>query len=174
MKIIETKRLRLRQWQDRDYEPFAQLNADAEVMKYFPNTLTKEQSDAQADKARHLIEKNGWGFWALELKDSKQFIGLLGLHEEHNLPFSPCVEMGWRLARPYWGHGYATEAAQKTLDFAFNQLNLNEVVAFTCEINQPSRQLMERIGMTNTHHNFKHPKVPNDSPLCEHVLYKIL
>ncbi|MDE1460964.1 GNAT family N-acetyltransferase [Spartinivicinus poritis] len=171
---LKTERLTLRQWQSEDYKFFAALNADPVVMKYFPSCLSAVQSDAFADKLVSLIAKRGWGLWAVELKDTAQFIGFVGLHQpEAELPFTPCVEIGWRLAKAYWGVGYATEAAQAALQFAFDTLNLNEVVSFTSVTNKQSQAVMQRLGMVNTRQNFEHPSVSAESPLREHVLYKI-
>ncbi|MBS1213448.1 MAG: family N-acetyltransferase, partial [Proteobacteria bacterium] len=109
---LETGRLKLRQWQSADLEPFARMNADARVMEYFPAILSRNESNELAERMRSLIAERGWGFWVAERKLSGEFIGVVGLHiPAANLPFSPCVEIGWRLAFPFWGHGYATEAA---------------------------------------------------------------
>lgn len=171
---LTTNRLRLRQWQDSDYAAFAELNADAEVMKYFPDTLSREQSDALIQRVSAGIRKNGWGFWAVEIKHTGRFIGFVGLNTPSApLPFNPCVEIGWRLARQHWRNGYATEAAKYALHFAFDTLNLNEVVSFTPVLNTPSQKVMQKIGMTNTGQNFTHPNVPAGNQLEEHVLYKI-
>jgi RimJ/RimL family protein N-acetyltransferase len=171
---IETKRLILRQWQDEDYSEFAALNADASVMEFFPRALTHQESDELADRIRSLIEQRGWGFWALELKEKSEFIGFTGLHIPKSiLPFSPCVEIGWRLAKRYWGYGYAPEAAREALGVAFNNLQLDEVVSFTSVHNLKSQSVMRKIGMENTNENFLHPDISSDSLLKEHVLFKI-
>ena len=172
---LNTLRLTLRQWIMSDWSVFARLNADPVVMKYFPAILTETESHAMADKIYALIEERGWGLWAVEKKDNNQFIGFVGLHETlHELPFSPCVEIGWRLAREYWGLGYATEAAKCALDYAFTQLDLREIVSFTSVLNQPSINVMQRLGMKNTGHYFSHPKLPADSRLQKHCLYRLL
>lgn len=171
---MKTARLHLRQWRDDDLGAFAAMNADPEVMRYFPAVLSTEESDHMARQCRDLIATRGWGLWAVEERDAKRFIGFVGLHEPaHELPFSPCVEIGWRLAREYWGHGYATEAARRVLKYAFEQLALEEVVSFTCVKNLPSRAVMERLGLRNSHRNFAHPALPLDDPLSEHVLYTL-
>jgi RimJ/RimL family protein N-acetyltransferase len=149
------------------------MNADAEVMRYYPETWTREQSDAFAQRVMRLIETRGWGFWAVEERASNQFIGFVGLHiPSHELPFSPCVEVGWRLAKPYWGLGYATEAAQSAISFGFQQLHLKELVAFTAVANLKSRAVMERLGM-QFDSEFDHPQVPVESRLRRHVLYRL-
>jgi len=176
LKIIslESDRLILRQWLDQDYKSFAILNADAEVMAYYPSVLNEEESNSLAKKFHGLIAKRGWGFWAVELRQEKQFIGFVGLHKPtYELPVSPCVEVGWRLAKKYWGQGYATEAANAALEFAFNQLKLTNIYSFTSVINKNSRAVMERLHMVNTNSNFNHPMLPQKSVLCEHVLYRI-
>jgi RimJ/RimL family protein N-acetyltransferase len=171
---LETDRLILRQWENDDLPDFAALNADPEVMKYFPNLLSREASDAMAEKCRSLISERGWGFWATISKESSKFIGFVGLNEpKDTLPFAPCVEIGWRLQKIYWGNGYATEAANQALRISFETLGLNEVVSFATASNTRSRSVMDRIGMVNTYQNFKHPDLPDNSPLAEHVLYKI-
>ena len=171
---LETDRLILRQWQDEDREPFAQMNADIEVMKYFPRCLSRLQSDAMLQRCRDLIAERGWGFWAVEQKATGQFIGLVGLHQlVDEFPFSPCVEVGWRLSRPYWGQGYATEAGRESLRFAFQTLQLPSVVSFTSLVNQPSQAVMQRLGMMDTQENFLHPKIEAGHWLSEHVLYRI-
>ena len=171
---FETERLKLRAWQEADLQPFAQLNADQDVMRYFPSVLTLKQSDDLAHKFQSLILEHGWGFWAVELKATGQFIGFTGLNAQpEQFIFSPCVEIGWRLAKPYWHQGYATEAAKACLQFAFNTLKLNEVVAFTAVHNTASEHVMQRLGM-QAMYEFNHPALTQESPLSRHILYKIV
>ena len=171
---LETNRLILRNWTDKDFEYFYALNSDPVVMEYFPKTLDRRESDELANKARSLIEENGWGFWACELKGCSEFMGFVGLNSpDYDLPFGPCIEVGWRFAKKYWGHGYATEAGMASLNYAFTQLNVEEVVSFAVANNRKSIAVMERLGMSNMNSNFSHPKVPENSLLREHVLYKI-
>ena len=175
-KIVElrTDRLLLRQWRKEDFIPFAKMCADPDVMKYYPNVLTKGESDTLAEKIMALMSKNGWGFWAVEDKADQKFIGFVGLNEpDYELPVKPCIEIGWRLAKDYWGRGYATEAAQRCLAFAFKELKLNNVYSFASVGNEKSWKVMQRIGMTNTGKNFEHPHIPEGHNLREHVLYKI-
>ncbi|WP_350656627.1 GNAT family N-acetyltransferase [Psychrobacter sp. S1-30-MNA-CIBAN-0213] len=177
-RVLTTERLYLRQWQPSDFAVFAEMNADSEVMKYFPKLLSPTLSDVIASKCQQLIEDKGWGFWAVSLKGSLQkkdtFIGMVGLNEAHaDMPFAPNVEIGWRLHKYYWGQGYATEAARASLRFAFETLELDEVVAFTAVINKHSQLIMQRIGMTDTQENFYHPMLNPSHPLAEHVLYKV-
>jgi RimJ/RimL family protein N-acetyltransferase len=168
-----TSRLRLRQWTDADLAPFAALNADPEVMRYFPATLTQAQSDEFAGYVRDTIERHGWGLWAVEVTDGPPFAGFVGLNRvSFQAHFTPAVEVGWRLARPFWGNGYATEAATAALGFGFEQLDLDEIVSFTSTINEPSIRVMRRLGMTHDGAgDFDHPRA--HGPLRRHVLYRI-
>ena len=171
---LKTERLLLRQWRNEDMPEFAELNADPEVMEFYPELLSLQESNAGVEKFKSLISINGWGFWAVESVPDRSFIGLVGLHRPtYKLPFGPCVEIGWRLARAYWKKGYATEAAGACLDFAFDRLDLSEVYAFTSVANMKSRAVMERLNMLNIEANFDHPIMPHNSPLREHVVYKI-
>ena len=171
---LETERLKLRQWGKQDLPHFASLNADPKVMNFFPNIRTVNESNLLAERLSGLIENNGWGFWAVECKADRAFMGFVGLHNcESNLPFSPAIEIGWRLARKHWGNGYAPEAAKASLNFAFTTLNLNEVVSFTANNNKKSIAVMRNIGMIDTQRNFKHPNIADGHPLKEHVLFKI-
>ena len=169
-----TDRLRLRQWKKDDLPAFAALNADAEVMKYYPATLTELESNDMAERFEALLEYNGWGFWVVEKLDEEKFMGFVGLNEPtYELPVSPCVEIGWKLAKEYWGYGYASEAAKASLAVAFENLGLPEVYSFTSVLNEKSQAVMERIGLVNMNQNFDHPMIPKNSPLREHVLYRI-
>lgn len=172
MSELRTERLLLRQWRESDREPYAELNADPETMRYFVSPMTREESDAALDWARALIEERGWGLWAVEVVGGAPFVGFVGL----NVPrFRPdWVEVGWRLRREHWGNGYATEAAREALRFGFEELRLEEIVSFTSVQNTPSRRVMERIGMTHDpSRDFDHPGVPEGHPLKRHVLYAI-
>lgn len=171
---VETERLQLRQWTPSDKAPFAALNADKRVMEYFPAPLTREESDAMADRCQLLIEQHGWGLWAVELKATEQFVGALGLHiPAAKLPFSPCVEIAWRFAYPFWGQGLATEAALAALQVGFERLKLAKIVSLTALINLRSQAVMERIGMVRAAESFPHPNVSPDSPLSQHCWYHI-
>ncbi len=172
--MLETARLRLRQWRPSDRAPFAALNADPEVMRHFPALLDEAASTAMAARCALLIEVRGWGFWAAEERDSGAFLGFIGLHTPSAaLPFSPCVEVGWRLARAHWGRGFATEGARAALDFAFERLGLDEVVSFTALSNRRSEAVMRRLGMRRDSATFMHPDLPEGHPLREHCLYRI-
>lgn len=174
MTELRTPRLILRQWRDDDLEPFAELNRDAETMRYFPAWLSREESDAFAASVKLALELRGWGLWAVEVVDGAPFIGFVGLNEvSFDAHFAPAVEVGWRLRRDQWGRGYAPEAAKAALEFGFVELGLTEIVAMTTPSNKRSRRVMERLGMTRkAADDFDHPKVPN-GPLRRHVLYRI-
>ena len=171
---VTTQRLRLRQWRETDREPCAALNADPAVMRFFADTQSREASDRSIDVWRAELNERGWSNWAVEALESGGFIGFIGLSvPKRSLPFMPCVEVGYRLAREYWGKGYATEGAKAALDVAFRKLALNEVVSFTALLNLPSRAVMERIGMANANEDFDHPALPEGSELRRHCLYRV-
>jgi len=173
--VLTTERLRLRLWEDRDLEPFAALNADPRVMEFFPKRLGRAESNALAKRIVEGFVERGYGLWALEVPGVADFIGFVGLSvptfEAH---FTPCVEVGWRLAVPHWGKGYATEGAKVALAFGFYELGAEEIVAFTAPANKPSRRVMERLGMTHAPaDDFEHPGLPEGHPLRQHVLYRL-
>jgi RimJ/RimL family protein N-acetyltransferase len=172
---LDTTRLLLRAWRDEDLEPFAAMNADPEVMRHLLGTMSREESDASAARGRAHIDQHGFGFWAVEEKGGSPFIGFVGLiRTSFEAHFTPCVEVGWRLARDAWGRGYATEAAQESLRFGFEELKLDEIVSFTVPGNIRSRRVMERLGMTHSSDgDFEHPRVPVGHPLRRHVLYRV-
>ena len=171
---FNTARLAFRVWQDRHRAPFAAMNADPEVMRFFPALLSAEQTNAGVDLWCQQFAEQGWSNWAVELQDTGEFVGFIGLSvPRRQLPFSPCVEIGWRLKRSAWGRGYATEGAKACLRVGFDQLGLEEIVSFTTLTNLPSVAVMKRIGMSNAHADFEHPAVPEGSPLRLHCLYRI-
>lgn len=170
--MLTTPRLKLRAWRDEDLPAFAALNADPEVMEFFPNTLTTEDSNALAGRIRTRFAEHNWGIWAIEVIDGPAFIGFVGLSvprfEAH---FMPCTEIGWRLSRASWGQGYATEGARVAMEFGFKTLGLAEIVSFTATHNIRSRKVMEKLGMTTTPaDDFEHPLV--GGALRKHVLYR--
>ena len=172
-KLLQTKRLTMRQWRDADREPFAAMNADSAVMRYFPAALDRSQSDALVDRFASSIDRNGWGFWAVEISGTGKFIGFVGLNVPSvQFPFSPCTEVGWRLASSAWGHGYATEAAVAALSFGFKELQLEKIVSFTAVINAPSIAVMRRLKMREMGH-FDHPSLNPESDLRRHALFEI-
>ena len=172
---LRTPRLVLRSWRDADLLPFAALNADSEVRHWFPGVLTRQESDGEAARLRHHDEQHGFTFWAVEVPGGAAFIGSIGLLVVRSaMPFAPAVEIGWRLARAHWGHGYATEAAAATLTHAFEALGLPEIIAFTVPGNSASRRVMEKIGMRHDPaDDFAHPGLPDEHPMRRHVLYRI-
>jgi RimJ/RimL family protein N-acetyltransferase len=169
-----TERLLLRRWRADDLEPFAALNADAAVMRYFTATLSRAESDAVAARIARHFDERGFGLWAVEVVGAVPFAGFIGLQvPSFAAHFTPCVEIGWRLAAGCWGRGYATEGARAALAFGFDGLGLAEVVSFAVEANHPSRRVMERIGMThNPADDFDHPLLPAGDPRRRHVLYR--
>ena len=171
---FDTARLRLRQWRASDRQPFAALNADPKVMEYFPSVLDRNASDSMADRCEAHIAKHGWGLWAAELSDTGEFIGYVGLAPPRpELPFSPRVEIGWRLVAQHWGHGFATEAARGALRAGFEMLALPEIVSFTSVGNRRSRSVMTKIGMHEDSEKFDHPNIPVGNPLRQHCLYRL-
>ncbi len=176
-RVIHTDRIILRQWQVNDLEPFAKLNADPRVREFFPALLNKEESDNTVEIMSQHIDRCGWGFWAAELKHTNEFIGMVGLEDvTFNAHFTktPAVEIGWRLAFPFWGKGYASEGALAALKYGFEELELHEIVTFTALNNVRSRRVMEKIGMLyDSKDDFDHPKVALESPLKRHALYRI-
>jgi len=172
--VIETDRLILREWHSSDIEPFASLNADSRVMEFFPATLNRAETEAMIATIVKRLRQQGFGFWATELKGAKTFIGFIGLNiPGYALPFSPCTEIGWRLAFDYWGRGYAQEGACAVLTYGLERLRLKEIVSFTTVKNLRSRQVMEGIGMTyDAQGDFDHLNLPENHPLLRHVLYR--
>lgn len=174
MIAVQTSRLVLRQWCSEDRPLFAAMNADLKVMEYFPNVLSFEQSNQLVDRFSRDIDANGWGFWAAERLDSAEFIGFIGInYTPDGLPFSPCVDIGWRLASEHWGNGFATEGAIGAMSYAFNEAGLEELVSMTPITNLASERVMQKLGMTKHQENFLHPKVNQGDPLQEHVLYSL-
>ena len=172
---LTTERLKLRRWREADLEAFARLNSDPRVMEFLIGPLTREKSDALVRQFEDHFDRHGFGFWAVEVIGGPPFIGFTGLKTPpFDAPFTPCVEIGWRLARPYWGMGYAPEAARATLRFAFQDLGLTEVVAYTATGNSRSRRVMEKLGMNySPADDFDHPLIEPTNPLRPHVLYRI-
>jgi len=172
---LRTERLLLRPWQDEDLAPFAAMSADPRVMEYFPALLTREESDALAARCQARLEEQGFGLWAVEIPGVAPFAGCVGLAVPvFEAPFTPCVEVGWRMAHAHWGHGFATEAARAAVAFGFRSLGLDEVLAFTVPMNRRSRRVMERLGMAHDPHaDFDHPSVPEGHRLRRHVLYRL-
>jgi RimJ/RimL family protein N-acetyltransferase len=172
---LTTSRLLLRPWREQDLATFAAMNADPRVMGWLPKPLTRTESDAMAARIRDHFDRHGFGLWAVEVPGASDFAGYVGLSvprfEAH---FTPCVEIGWRLAFEHWGRGYATEGARAALAFAFKELKLQQTVSFTVPENVRSRKVMERLGMTrSSSDDFDHPLLPEGHPLRRHVLYRL-
>lgn len=180
--MLRTDRLVLRRWRDEDRAPFAALNADPEVMRFFPRPLSRAESDMLVDRIEAAFDEHGYGLWAVDVAGpgAPGFIGFVGLvWQRFPAHFTPALEIGWRLARHAWGHGYATEAATAVRDFAFRPAGetgagVDEIVSITTRTNEPSQAVMRRIGMTSDPaDDFRHPNLDPDHPLVEHVLYRL-
>jgi ribosomal-protein-alanine N-acetyltransferase len=171
MNEIATERLLLRRWRDVDRGPFAEMNADPLVMRYFPNAMTREQSDSMIERIENGFRANGFGLWAIEVEG--RFVGYTGLNRtSFETPMGSHVEIGWRMATWAWGHGYATEAATRVLELAFVEFGLNEVYSFTTESNVKSEAVMRRIGMTRRADlDFDHPNTPGWWG-AKHIVYR--
>lgn len=171
---IRTQRLLLRRWRSEDRAAFAAINSDPAVVEFLPGPLSRAESDHLAERIENHFAAHGYGFWAIELLGGPHFIGFAGLAVvTFDAPFTPAVEIGWRLASRYWGHGYATEAACAALEYGFDCLSLEEIVSFTVPANVRSRAVMERLGMTHDiSDDFDHPRLPTGHPLRRHVLYR--
>jgi RimJ/RimL family protein N-acetyltransferase len=172
---LRTARLVLRRWRESDLAPFRRMNADPEVMRFFAGTQDAEQSDESARRLMDFAEAAGIGPWAVELPGEAPFIGFVGCWPTRpQLPFAPAIEVGWRLDKPWWGRGYAPEAAHAALADAFGRLSIPEVVAYTAAGNAPSRQVMEKLGMgRDSAEDFDHFMVPPGHALRRHVLYRL-
>ncbi len=172
--VLRTDRLIMRRWRDADRDPFAVLNADPEVMRYFPASLDRGTSDAMVDRIEELFQQQGFGLWALEVAGTAEFIGFTGLNPmPAGVPGAGGMEVGWRLARHAWHHGYATEAAAAAAGVAFEGAGLAEIWSMTAVLNEPSQAVMRRLGMT-LHARFDHPGVEAGNPLRPHVAYRLL
>jgi len=169
---LKTKRLLLRQWEEDDLLPFSKMNSNPKVMEFL-YIHSREESDNLANKIQRELDERKYGFWAVEIPNVAPFIGFIGLHStEFVAHFTPCIEIGWRLAYEYWGNGYAIEGAKAVVDYAFNTLKLNEIVSFTAITNIRSRRVMEKLGMKcNPQENFHHPEASSNFPIC--VLYRL-
>ena len=172
---IRTERLVLRRWRDEDRAPFAAMNADARVVEHLPGPMSREQSDALVDRIEANFASREFDVFAVEVAATGDFAGFVGLTvPRFEAAFTPCVEVGWRLAPAFWGKGYATEAARASLAFGFERLQLAEIVSFTVPANVRSRRVMERIGMTHdSREDFDHPALPEGHRLRRHVLYRV-
>ena len=171
---LRTARLRLRDWRDSDLEPFAAMNADPRVMEHFPSTLSRQESVEKLAQIRAKLAARGYGLWPVETLEGGTFVGIVGLAvPDFEAPFTPCVEIGWRLVASEWQRGYATEAARAVLELGFRRWGLREIVSMTTVANARSRRVMEKLGMRrDPAEDFLHPKLPAGHPLAPHVLYR--
>ena len=173
--ILETERLLIRPWRVADRVHYARFNADPIVRRFYPKIPTATESDAIVDRFIAGYEADGFGFLAVERKQDGAFIGDVGLGPmSFSVHGDPKVEIGWLLGKQYWGNGYAPEAAQAWVDYAFNVLGLPEIVAWTAVINISSQRVMQKLGMS--HHpedDFLHPKIAEGHQLRPHVLYRL-
>lgn len=170
---IETERLLLRRWQEKDLETFIRMNQDDEVMRYFPNKRNASQTRELYEKIVQEFTEHGYGLYAAEEKDGGQFIGFIGFHHANMAAdFCPCIEIGWRLDKQYWGKGYATEGAKACLKHGFGKLGFNKVYSFTSTLNIPSQRVMQKTGLKFEQY-FEHPEVAENHPLRPHVCYSI-
>jgi RimJ/RimL family protein N-acetyltransferase len=172
---IRTERLLMREWRNDDLAPFAVLNADPRVTEHFASSLTPPESDDLVERIRTCWRERGYGLWALERTDTGEFIGYTGLWPaEFDAPFTPAVEVGWRLAPEHWGHGFATEAGHEAVRYGFETVGLPEIVSFTATGNARSRRVMERLGLQrDPDGDFAHPAMPPGHAARSHVLYRL-
>ena len=171
---IRTERLLMRRWREGDRDPYAALNADPVVMRYFPATHDRATSDDHINRMEALFERQGFGLWALEVAGTSQFIGFTGLNPmPAGVPGAGGMEVGWRLAQHAWHQGYATEAATAAMDVAFDGLGLTELWSMTAVLNTPSQAVMRRIGM-RPYAEFEHPRVESGHPIRPHVAFRKL
>lgn len=174
-RVLRTDRLLLRSWRDDDVEPMLAMSTDPEVMRYFPRVMTRDEVRDFVARQRKRLEAEEPGLFAVEPLADGSFVGFVGLSvPSFEAAFTPCVEVGWRLVRKAWGHGYATEAAREVLTHGFDRLCLPEIVSFTAVVNERSQAVMRRLGMhTDPAEDFDHPGLPPDDPLSRHVLYRL-
>jgi RimJ/RimL family protein N-acetyltransferase len=167
------EKLTLRQWRDSDLEPYAEMNADPEVMRHFPALLSHEESKTSLEKQRRAINERGWGLWVVDVDGV--FAGFTGLNPPNfTAHFTPCIEVAWRFRREFWGRSLAYRAAREVLTFGFVALKLNEIVSFTATTNLRSQRLMERLGFQRDQAgDFEHPLLPEGHALRRHVLYRL-
>ena len=172
---MRTVRLVLRHWHNSDRLPFARLNADAQVMEFLPSILSEQESNSLVDRIEAHFQEHGFGLYAAEIRSERRFIGFIGLSvPTFHAAFTPCVEIGWRLAGECWGQGLATEGAREIVRYAFEELQLEDLVSFTVPANVRSQRVMKKLGMTrDPKDDFDHPRLPAGHRLQRHVLYRL-
>lgn len=171
---LSTDRLILREWRDSDLSSLYKMVSDPDVMEFFPSILSEIEAQDFLKAIQEKMNQHGWGMWACELKDTQEVIGFVGLNiPKDDFYFNPCVEIGWRLRKEFWHQGLAQEAAKEALKYGFTELNLDKIVAFTTVTNIPSQALMQRLNMIKNEKHFNHPRLAEDHPLAEHVLYEL-
>lgn len=171
--IFQSERLGFRNWKNEDLEDFVKLNSDASVMEHFPKTLSKKEVEDLTDKLKKHYAKNGFTYYATEVLETKEFIGMIGLAlQEYKTKFTPAIDIGWRLKHSAWGKGYATEGAKKCIEYAFNQLNIERIIAVCTKRNKKSENVMKKIGLTKIG-GFNHPDMTENPEYEEHLCYEI-
>lgn len=170
---FDSERMIFRDWKDEDLLQFRKMNADTDVMEFFLNTLTHKETDSFFEGIKAEFIREGYGLYAVELKENSEFIGFIGFHKANlNLGFDPFVEIGWRIKKKAWGNGYASEGAKRCLEYGFEQLRFDEVYSFTAIVNTRSKNVMKKIGMTKKM-EFEHPRIEKGHVLSRHVLYHV-
>ena len=173
MYIFKSERLGFRNWTSEDLEEFAKLNSDEEVMEHFPKTLSKNEVEIFIDRLEKHFDKNGFTYYATEILETKEFIGMIGLaFQEYKTKFTPAIDIGWRLKRNAWGKGYATEGAKRCLEYAFNELDINKIISVCTIHNKKSEKVMKKIGMTKKG-EFNHPEMIKNPEYEKHHCYEI-
>ncbi len=171
--IFKSERLGFRNWRNEDLEEFAKLNSDDEVMEHFPKTLSKKEVEIFIDRLKNHFIENGFTYYATEIVETKELIGMIGLAlQEYKSKFTPAIDIGWRLKRNAWGKGYATEGANRCLEYAFNELAINKIISVCTINNKKSENVMKKIGMTYMG-KFNHPEMNNYSEYEKHLCYEI-
>lgn len=172
--IFKSERLGFRKWRDEDIEEFGKLNSDEEVMEHFPKTLSKKEVEYFIEKLKNHHEENGFTYYATEILETKEFIGMIGLaFQKYKTEFTPAIDIGWRLKRSSWGKGYATEGAKKCVEYAFNELDIKRIISVCTITNQKSENVMKKIGMTKVG-EFNHPELSNHPDYEKHFCYEII
>ncbi|MGE6257282.1 GNAT family N-acetyltransferase [Heyndrickxia sporothermodurans] len=173
MIYFETERLIMRDFEVSDLPEFKRMNEDPEVMRFFPKTLSHEETEGFYEAILNELKTCGYGLYAAERKETNEFIGFIGFHQAtFESDFTPCIEIGWRLKKEAWGQGFATEGAKGCLEYAKENYDFDNIYSFTAVINRPSEKVMQKIGLVKID-TFTHPKLDPVSPLSQHVLYAL-